>query len=435
MTDRFPLSYTQEMWLAWPNSFHSRFVLAEALRITGRIDVAALQGALDDLVRRHAILRTIVVLDDGAPYQLVHPPTPASLEVRDLAPDADREHVAVQLLAEAELSSVDVHRLPLLRARLTRFDDRDAVFTLVTHHTAADGWSLELLKRDLAACYAARVAGTAPELPQIRDFGEYAAWQREHAASPAGAAADDYWREHLDGAQIFALPTDRPVSTAGGEYRAHCHVVGADTMRRLAELGTTTRSSTFMVLMAVVNVLAHRISGTSDPAVCAMSAGRGQRAYRDTVGPFLDFLVLRTDLGDCTTFRDVLARTRRTCIGAASHEVPMNRIEQLVPELMSPLQNSRNCDFTFGFSRPLVGSAEIRIADGCEPIRQPDQESTGAPGGAIWTLGVVASGDALGKLQYNPDEFDDSTVAGWVTEFERLLGRAVEAPDVEWKTL
>jgi hypothetical protein len=107
----------------------------------------------------------------------------------------------------------------------------------------------------------------------------------------------------------------------------------------------------------------------------------------------------------------------------------------MLPDLMRPLEDPRNCDFSFGFSRPMVSAAEIRIADGAVPIRQAEQQSTGAPGGLVWTMGVIQSGEVLGKLQYNPDEFDESTVQRWTTAFHRVLTRAIEAPDRDWKTL
>jgi hypothetical protein len=435
-TTRFPLSYNQEMWCGWPAAFNPRFVIAEAMRVRGYVDVAALQRALDDLVRRHAILRTFVVRDGDEPYQEVYPPGPVTLEVRDLPAGADREEYALKLLAEAELASVDLDELPLLRAMLCRFDHRDSVLSLVTHHTAADGWSMDLLKRDLAACYAARAAGTEPDLPEVRQYGEFTLWQREHLATGAGAAAEEYWREQLGGKEVFTMPTDRPISDDNKQdYVANCYVVDAALMKSLGEFATEMRSSMFMVLMAAMNVLAHRVDGSTDQAIFAMSAGRGQRAYRDTIGPFLDFVVLRTDFSDCVTFRDLVRRTRTTCLGAQAHELPMRRVEQLVPELNRPLENPNNCDFSFGFSRPVVSGEDIRIADGASSIRQPEQESTGAPGGLVWTMGVIASGEALGKVQFNPGEFNPSTVDGWVSTYRRVLARAIEAPDREWKTL
>jgi hypothetical protein len=438
-SNRHPLSCSQELWCAGHQlgAFGSRFIMAEALRIAGRIDVAALQGALDDLVVRHEILRTVVVRDADPPYQVVHPPSPVPLEVRDLpvAAGDGRDRAAEELLTEAELSTLDVTELPLLRAVLTRFDAIDSVLSMTTHHTSGDGWSMQLIKRDLAAFYRARTTGQPAHLPEALPYREYAAWQQSHFAD-GPSPVEDYWRRKLSGAQIFALPTDRPVpATHRSPYRAHNYVVGADVMERVYAVAAATRSSPFIVMLAAFNVLAHEITGTFDPVVNTLTAGRSQRAFGHTVGPFLDFAALRTGLAGARSFRDVLARTRRTCVEAFSHEIPINFVERDIPELMARLREPRNCDFIFGFFRPLFDRGQTQIADGTYAVRQREQKSPDIPGGATWTMGVIDSGEALGKVQFNPDEFDEGTIVGWATGYRRILIRALDNPDQDWMSL
>src|SRR5439155_11474666 len=137
-----------------------------------------------------------------------------------------------------------------------------------------------------------------------------------------------YWRAQLSGARIFALPTDRPIPDVhGSPYTARSYVLDAELMARTSTVAAATRSSAFIVLLAAFNVLAHRISGTTDPVINTLTAGREQREFHHTVGPFLNFLALRTDLGACDSLRDVVARTRRTCLQAYSHEIPIQHIE------------------------------------------------------------------------------------------------------------
>ncbi len=438
-SDRFPLSCPQELWCAGEQAgaFGPRFIMAEALRVSGRIDVAELQGALNDLVTRHEILRTVVVRDIEQPHQRVHPPCPVPLEVRDLpVADGSRDRVAEELLTEAELRTLDVDELPLLRAFLTRFDDADSVLALVTHHTAGDGWSMQLIKRDLAAFYAARTSGHPARLPQVRQYREYAAWQQARVAGPLAVAEQEYWRKQLNGARIFALPTDRPIPEVHtSPYAAHSYVLDAELMATVSELATATRSSAFIVLLAAFNVLAHRITGTTDPVINTLTAGRERREFHNTVGPFLNFLALRTDLGGCGSFRDVIASTRRTCLQAYSHEIPIQHIEQDIPELMQPLQDRRMCDFIFGFFRPPFGGEDLRLADGSYEIRQREEKSPEIPGGAAWTMAQLPSGEALGKVQFNPDELDERTIAGWVADYRHLLTCVTADPDRQWKTV
>ncbi|MFL6138293.1 MAG: condensation domain-containing protein [Frankiaceae bacterium] len=436
--DRFPLSSAQEMWCAGDaaGSFGPRFIMAEALRLRGRIDVAALQAALDDLVVRHEILRTAIVRDVTPPYQSVHPPCPVPLVVRDRpAAPADRDRIAAELANEAELSTVDVDELPLLRAGLTRFDDEDAVLTLVTHHAAGDGWSFQLLIRDLAALYLARSTGQPPALPVPRQYRDYAAWERERR-SGSDAEVLAYWREKLRGAEVFALPTDRPVQKVPqSPYEACNYRFGLDLMEPAAALATATRSSVFIVLLAAFDVLANRITGTTDPVIHALTAGRNQPEFRDTVGPFLGFLALRTDLGACGSFRDVVVAARKSLLEAYANEVPFHRLARQLPEIMRPLDDPRMCELIFGFFRPPSLGGQVTIGDDTQPVRQLKQRSTQIPGGVGWNMGAGPSGEVFGKVQFNPDEFDERTMRAWTEEYGRILALATAEPDRDWRDL
>ncbi len=436
--ERYPLSCSQQDWCRTgeTGSFGHRFVLAMALRVRGHVDVAALQGALNDLVERHEMLRSVVVREAESPYQVVHAATPVPLEIRDLTPDGrPREAVGEELLIQAQSSSLPVLELPLLRATLARFDDADAVLTIVTHHSACDGWSMQLLKRDLAACYAARVSGEPARLAEPRQYREWAAWQQESAHGTPANRAREYWRKKLHGAKVFALPTDRPIPKAyQSPYQARNFSLDGQLMDAVNALAAATRSSPFTIVLATFNVLANRITGTTDPVINTITAGRSAQAFRDTVGLFLNFLPLRTDISGCETFRDIVTRTRKTCLEAFSAEIPILVVERDNPGLMTPLADPHNCDFVFVFARPAFRDSEVRIADGTSQITLLEEESADLPGGAAWTLAVLASGGALGKVQYNPDVFDAETINGWVEAYRTLLADVTAEPDRSWRS-
>jgi hypothetical protein len=446
MTSRFPLSCTQEMWCSLDDgdqagAFGPRFISTTPLRITGQLDPEALQGALDDVVVRHEILRTIVVRDAEPPHQQLHPPRPVPLEVRELpsaATGQSRDVLAELLIMEVEQGILDVRRLPLLRAVLGRFDDRDWVLILVTHHTVADAWSMQLITRDLAAFYAARTDGRPAALPAVRQYREFAAWQQARVSGPSTGAELDYWREKLDRARIFALPADRPVPDRHTRpYSAHEFLIGADEMATASALARTMRSSAFMALLAAFNVLAHQINGTTDPVIDTLITGRNEPQFQDTVGPFLNFLPLRTDISDCTSFRDVLIRTRRTCLEAYSHEIPINNLTREIPELMQPARDPKNSDTILGLVQAPTGSATVQIADGTYEITERSLEPVNSdlPQGIAWTMEILPSGELSGRVQYNLDEFDERTVARWVSDYRRVLFAATTEPDREWKAL
>jgi hypothetical protein len=433
---RYPLSSAQETWCE-REDLGDRYLMLVALRITGRVDVAALQAALDDVVRRHEILRSVVAREARPRYQQVLPPVPVPLHVRDLPPvtDRSRDVNAEEVILEVNRGAMDVRTMPLLRAVLGRFDDRDSVLVLATHQSVSDGWSTQLIMRDLAAFYAARTAGRPADLPTVGQYGEYATWERACVAGPDAGDALDYWREKLHGARLFALPTDRPIPRRHTRpYAAHSFVVDADAMAATAALARAMRSSTFMVLLAAFDVLAHRITGTTDPVIRTHSNGRSEARFQDTVGPFVNLLPLRTDIGGCATFRDIVARARQTCLEAYARELPIQLVER---ELRSE-EDPRMCPTVLGLFQPQFDDAAIQIADGSSEIRELRalaQVSSEIPGGLAWTMYVQPSGALSCFIQYNPDELDERTVAGWASEYRRILASATQEPEQEWKTL
>src|SRR5579863_6477282 len=182
---RYPLSFMQEWFLTLDTgdeggTFGSTFILVAAMRVTGPVDLAVLQGALDDVVARHEVLRTLVVRDADPPYQQVYPPCQVPLEVRDLPPASgtSRDIVVQDLILEVEAGSISARQVPLIKALLCKFDDRDSALFVTVHHSASDAWSTQVIFRDLGTFYAARRAGVPADLPPVRQYREYAAWQR-----------------------------------------------------------------------------------------------------------------------------------------------------------------------------------------------------------------------------------------------------------------
>jgi non-ribosomal peptide synthetase component F len=271
----------------------------------------------------------------------------------------------------------------------------------------------------------------------VRQYREFAAWQQARVTSPAAAADLQYWRERLDDARIFALPTDRPAPERHTQpCSAHNFAIGAEVMAAVSALGAAAGSATPVVLLAAFNVLAHQISGTTDPVIDTITTGRGEPTFHDTVGTFLNFLPLRTDVSDCASFRDILARTRQTCLDAAAHEIPIQHIEHAMPELMRPYENPMMSEFIVGFSEPWSDGPAVRIADSSYEVqRRTLQEpvSSEIPHGLAWIMDILPSGEVSGSIQYNRDQFDERTVTGWASAYRRILSAAAAEtrPDME----
>jgi hypothetical protein len=445
--ERYPLSFTQEWFITLDQgddggTFGSRFIMFTPLRVTGQVDVAVLQGALDDVVARHELLRTIVVRDADPPYQLVCPPCPVPLEVMDLPPvtaGKSRDLVARELIAEGLKGKVSAREVPMVRALLCRFDDRDSVLFLTVHHSVSDGWSMQVIVRDLGTFYAARSAGVPAGLPAVRQYREYAQWQRERAADPGEDGAPRFWQDKLRGAREFTMPNDHghPESYSRS-YSLYAHKVEADVMAGAAALATATRSTLFTVLLAACYVLAHQITGATDLAVRAFTAGRDEPEFQDTMGLFLNVVPFRTSLDGCTSFRDILTRTRETFVDSVTHELPVAVIEQSFPDFISSREDTRTSQFILQSFQSQFDDTDVPIAEGARKIYER-LEQTSEPGdipsGVVWNLNMQPSGELDGGVIFNPEEFDESSVVGWAAGLRRILAGAVADPDGSWKTL
>lgn len=442
---RFPLSSTQQVFCSDERHFTDRFIVVYGWRVAGSIETETLRAALADLVERHENLRVLVVRDeDGEAYQRIAPPCPVPLLVSQVAPftGRSREVRAEELLIEAEAGRLDPRELPLIRAQLHRFDERDCVFILVHHHFGMDGWSVGVAIRDLAELYSARAAGRAPQLPEAPQFREYALWQRSRGGGAENAEAARtraYWEERLEGVEIFTLPADRPMPAAYSQpYTEGVFEYDAVFAAALSELARRERCSLFMLLLAGLAVLAHEIRGTTDATFHTLTTGRNEERFQQTVGLFIDFLPLRVRFGDCASFREVLGRARAACVGAFAHEIPMSEIRRLHPGLMAPTRDPMHCFMNLVFhEQPTVGQT-YPLGEGAVEIRERELEhpETGdMPFGSSWNMELLPSGRLGGGLLHNPDEFDPGTVARWTGLYRRILEAAVQDPARAWREL
>ena len=441
---RYPLSFTQEWFITLDQgddggTFGRRFVIVTPIRITGHVDLAVLQGALDDVVARHELLRTVVVRDADPPCQQVFPPCQVPLEVMEPPPVTGKSRDAVIQELGSQTDTISARGVPLMRARLCKLDDRDSVLFLTVHHSASDAWSQQVIIRDLGAFYASRAMGTPAELPPVRQYREYAEWQRASATSSAEDGAPAYWRDKLRDAREFTMPNDRPhPDNYSRPYSLHAHGIEADVIAKVYALATASRATVFSVLLSAFYVLAHEITGATDLTIRAFTAGRGDEQFHNTMGLFLNCVPFRTDIADCTSFRDIVAHTKETLIDAIAYELPVNVIEQTFPDFIKSREDLRTSQFIISCHESQHSDDLIfPIAEGACQI-EVGLEEEGArdiPSGMVWNLDLPPSGALSGSVLFNRDEFDESTVAGWAADLRRILASAVHDPDQDWKTL
>ncbi|HEY3610404.1 MAG TPA: condensation domain-containing protein [Pseudonocardiaceae bacterium] len=434
---RFPVSFAQQMLCMFdagdPDSgpFGPRHNITWSWRIRGTVDTGTLAAALDDVVARHEALRTRIVRDGADLYQSIVPPSPAQVSEVDLSDvvAAHRDRRAEELIIELEGDTFPIEPLPLLRAVLGRFDEQDSVLVLIAHHAAIDGWSMQVLASDLVAGYARRRGHAVADRPVPTQYRDFAVWQREAVDEAVPPASRAYWRDQLRGGRMVTARTDYPRSADLPRNTSVLrYAVDADLAAAVAAVAKDSRSSPFIVLLAAYKVLLARRTGVTDIVVPTIGANRKQTRFQDTVGNFTNFIPLRTDLADCVTFRDVLDRTRSTCLKAYSREIPFLVVLEEAPELMAAaaaedqaLVAFQVLQLPFDLDGETVGDLGLRTV----PRRLSQEVATEIPDGALWQLDVSPAGEINAYLGYNTHKFTEVTMRTLADEFNQVLKDAV----------
>lgn len=438
------LSANQEFLCAFDRgndlgAFGPRHLIVAGWRVHGQLDMTTLQLALNDVVARHEGLRTAIIRDEDDRHARVYPPSPVELTVIDLsstAGQASRERRAHELLNEVECGKCDPARMPLLRAVLGRFDDDDAVLALVAHHTVSDAWSIHLIMRDVAIRYATRRGLPAPELPEVRQYGEYASWQQEVLDDEPAAIAREYWRAKLAGGMFLTLPTDRARKLeVPPVYSVYRFLFDRQLISATTSLAKSMQGSPFMVLYACFNLFLHRRTGMGDIVAPILTSGRTEPEFEQTVGPFFNFVPIRTDMSDCVTFRDLVNRTRSTLLDAYSYELPFREIAaQAEPELMQrPIMDTNGVTTGFEvFQYPQTLEAKL-IGDvrytGLRRRLISASDTSEIPDGNLWDFDLDPAGDMVGLAKFNSLDFDESTIVAMIDEYRELLCASLRFPD------
>jgi len=431
-----PLSYAQQrLWflnqLAPGSAFYNMPI---ALRLRIGLDVGALTRTLNEIARRHEVLRTTFQLRDGEPVQVIAPRPALVVDETDLRalPAAEREVHAHRLATAESRRPFDLTRGPLLRAGLLRLGEQDHMLLLTVHHIISDGWSLGVLFDEISCLYAAFADGRPSSLPELPiQYADYASWQREWLQGSVLQEQLTYWKARLTGLPELVLPTDRP-RPALATFRGarHFFAISPEIVVGVTELARRTGTTVFMVLLAAFELLMSRYSGQQDFPVGAPIANRTRKETEKLIGFFVNTLVLRADLSGDPTFRELLARVRETSLAAYAHQdLPFERlVEELHPrrdaartpliQVMFAVQNALG-----GTGHPWDGVLEV-------------VEVERGTANFDLVLDLWQQGPALGgRLEFSTDLFDSATMDRLLAHYRLLLQAATAAPDEPISTL
>jgi amino acid adenylation domain-containing protein len=426
-----PLSFAQQrLWfLDQLESGSTAYLLPNVLHFLGSLNTRAFERSLEELLHRHEILRTTFVAHADQPVQVIHPAKRYCLPVIDL--QGVREHEKTRLveqLAEQEVRRpCDLAEGPLLRVYMFRLQLQDHRVFITLHHIITDGWSNGVLVRELSTLYQAFIMEQCSPLePLPLQYADYTLWQQQWLQGEILTSLLNYWTKQLRGASPLKLPTDRPRTARVSNHGAiHTFKLPSSLYQSLVALSHQENVTLFMTLLAAFQVLLHRYTGMQDVVVGTDVANRTSTETEKIIGFFVNLLVLRVQLSDQETFRELLKSVRTTVLNAYAHQdLPFEK-------LIDSLQLGRD-----GKQMPLVNVLFV--------LQNMTQQAFELPGLTVSSIGTQAhtakfdiamflteeAQELIGYVNYRTDLFQPDSIAHLVHHFKVLLQSIVTSPDV-----
>lgn len=427
---RAPLSLGQErLWfMDQLTPDNPAYNMPFAVRLKGDFSVTALEKSFNEIVRRHEILRTSFPSIDGTPVQLIAPAMTLRVPLLDLSslPEEERDAEVRRLAEEHSHRPFVLAEAPLLRATVLRLGDREHAVLVNIHHIVCDGWSIDILSREIGILYEAFRTEQASPLPELSlQFSDFAQWQRQWLSGEVLESLLSYWKNKLEGMPLLLnLPTDHPRSQIQ-RFRGAARGLRLSLNLReaLKEFNRREGVTLFMTLLAAFQTLLYRYTAQDDINVGIPIAGRQQLETQSLIGFFLNVLVIRARLKDDLTFRELLRQTRESVLEAHEHQdLPFEKlVEALRPKRSLSYEPIVQVAFVFVVTPDAAGKESELKGEGLSTRNETTKYDL--------TLYVQETKDALMlDIQYSSDLFDNTTIARMLTHYEIILKEIVANP-------
>ena len=428
--EEVPLSFAQQrLWFLHqlePSS--SAYNIPAALHIKGALNVEVLTRCFNEIIRRHESLRTTFPIVGGSPVQDIAPVLELELPLVNVPAifAEERQDWIRRLIAEEAARPFDLAHGPLLRTLVLRLAEDEHVLLLAVHHISADGWSVKVFLRELAALYKAYSDEQSSPLPELPiQYADFSIWQRQYLTGVVLAAQLAYWKRQLGGdLPVLSLPVDR-LRPHPGTFRG-----ATESLRLTAELSEAVRAlsrrqhaTLFMTLLAVFKVLLARYTGQQDILVGTPVANRNYQELEDLIGFFVNTLVLRTEVSGEQSFQELLAQVKKVALDAYAHQdVPLER-------LIEELQTLRSLSHTPLFQVMFVLQNDPSTAIDLPGLKLTAMEVESATAKFDLTMNVEEAGrELVVALEYSTDLFDAVTIRRMLRHFRTLLEAIVANP-------
>lgn len=426
--ERIPLSFSQErLWFIDRLSGSLQYHIPAVLRLKGRLNTGALQYALQTIVDRHEVLRTVIREQDGEAWQYIKAKDNWQLAVID--GDRYREDVDAlgRYIQELVGKPFDLSQDDMLRATLILLDKEEQVLVVTMHHIASDGWSRSILVKEVVELYGSYEEGRLPGLPVLSiQYADYAMWQRKYLRGALLEGKISYWKDKLRGVEPLDLPSDyaRPaVASTRGALSGFW--VDKEISSLLQVLSQREGTTLFMTLLSVFKVFLYRYSGQQDICVGTSVAGRQQQETEGLMGFFINTLALRSELRGDHSFTRLLQQVKATTLEAYEHqEVPF---EKVVDAVVQERDMSRNPLFQVLFvlqNTPEV--PELRLGQ----LTLSSQSYVHSTAQFDLNVSLTETAHGLyGSMEYSTDLYSEQTIGRMISHFKELLGSVVREPE------
>ncbi|MBZ5526060.1 MAG: amino acid adenylation domain-containing protein, partial [Acidobacteriia bacterium] len=426
---RLPLSYAQQrLWfLQQMDPQSAAYNMPFAWRLSGNLDRQALQQSLNALAQRHEGLRTSFRLIDGDAILQIAGSVELPIRETDLRslPAAEREAEARRLAHVEAATPFDLRYPPLLRVGLLRLDEHEYVLMGAMHHVISDGWSVQIMLREISRFYEACIRDMQPALEELKiQYVDYAVWQRQWLQGEVLERQLQYWRQQLAGLEPLDLPTDHARPAVMNQQGASVpFLLPEELSDQIQELGRSAGTTLFMTLLAAWQTVLSKYSGQRDIAVGTVVANRNRVEIEELIGFFVNTLVLRTQCQGNPDFVELLDHVRRVTLDAYQHqEMPF---EKLVEELQPERDLGRSPLFQVMLLMGNTGEPEFHLP------RLRLSQFTAESDTTKFDLSLAIHEDGgriAGALSYASDLFEKQTAQRLLDHLRLVLERMVAVP-------
>jgi amino acid adenylation domain-containing protein len=402
--------------------------IAVGVRMIGELRIEEMERSVNEIVRRHEVLRTSFGMIEGEPVQEIKESEEVRIEIEDMrgVEEGEREERVREKVEEEAGRGFDLRRGPLMRVKVIRVGEEEHIGVMTMHHIVSDGWSMGLLIKEVGALYEAYSRGEESPLPELEvQYADFAAWQREYLQGEVLDQQINYWKRQLESAPaVLEMPTDRPRPAVqgylGGSYSM---TLSRELTEELKQLSRRENVTLFMTLLAGFETLLMRYSHQEEVMVGTPIANRNRSETESLIGFFVNTLVLRGDLRGDPKFTELLARAREVTLGAYAHQdLPFERlVEEMEPE--RSMSHSPLFQIMFVLQNMPIGALEL------PGLRLDPIEINSNVSKFDLVLDARESDGALyTTFEYSKDLFDETTIRRMMSHLETMLKAIVTDP-------